>query len=190
MSDQPSVPPSPPANDAPTTPPKPKRPSFNPRGRKPKLTTETRRKVCSALALGTMCDASAARFAGINPSTLKRWVAKGRDAIQTGATDPRSKKYRSLCTAMDRARDQGRQALEAYVAKGASTDPRVALEVLSRKYPNEWGRKLAVSGEVKHEHEHVVLSPQDAREALMRKLGISPPSAPIAEVRVLSEKAS
>lgn len=181
MSDQPSTPPD--------APPK-KRESFNPRGRKPKLTPEIKRKICEVIALGTMCEASAARAAGISSRTLFRWIERGRLAIRTKATEQRAKKYAALCHAMDRAREDGRKALEAYVAKGVASDPRIALEVLSRKYPADWGRKLSLSGEVDHKHEHVVLSPQDAREALMRKLGVVAPAPAIAEVRVIAEKVS
>lgn len=110
------------------------------------------------------------RHLGISPSAWGKWKDKGRRLQVVDRIDePDHPPYRKFYEGMERARGYGRVVLEAIVAKGAAgtepvwgdvekfyrgkvvklhqivkpgtpADHKHALEVLSRQYPEDWGK--------------------------------------------------
>jgi hypothetical protein len=145
---------------------------------RPSLCTRKRREaICEALRSGVLSERDCAEMNGIDYMTYLRWMRQGES---TPETNPEWTKYRNFRKAVLRARRAGKNTLELIVRQAAVKDWRAALEVLARKHPEEWGRKLEVGGKVDHAHAHahvVTISPDAARQQLadkLRELGASP----------------
>lgn len=106
-------------------------------GRPTKLTAEVQSRVCEALALGVSIEAAAAH-AGVNVSTIHRWVAQAEH-------DPEGGMFREFREAMTRARDSAEVQYAAVVASAARDGHVGAAQWwLERRRPTQWGRRDTV----------------------------------------------
>jgi hypothetical protein len=104
-------------------------------GRPSALTEETTNLFTQALlSLNTLEDA--ALLAGVDYSTIARWMAKGRKA--------RSGEYREFYEAAEGAKTRAKALLVATVSVAGRKDAKMALKILERRHPKEWAvtRKL------------------------------------------------
>lgn len=111
-------------------------------GRPTLLTPAVHQIIVDAITIG-MYEAEAARLAGIDKSTLSTWKIR---ASKGGGNNP----YSNLINAMRDAEIKGEFNLAITVAGQARTDGRLALEVLSRKFPSRWGRRDTMRFDPKH----------------------------------------
>jgi hypothetical protein len=95
--------------------------------------------MAAILDLNTMDDSFI--FAGIHPATGYRWLKAGRTA-QRG-------EMREFYEVVERTKTQAKMLLVKKVTAAARTDPKMALEVLNRRYPEEWARRNKVELEDK-----------------------------------------
>lgn len=130
-------------------------------GRRSKLTPETQERIISAIRAGNFVD-TAARFAGVHPSTVWRWWSEGGEED----AEPIKQDFRE---AVERARAEAEVRMVAATIKDAMggvlvkkttrtrpdgteeveeqfTPPngKVALDYLWRTSPARWGRKSNV----------------------------------------------
>src|SRR5262245_28587191 len=101
-------------------------------GRPTKLTPEVQDQLCKALRTGCSLR-DAALLAGIYPSTLQRWLARGRAEQQGG--------YCDLREAVTRARCLWRAAMLAQVRRASKRDWRAAAWALERLGGRRYRRK-------------------------------------------------
>ena len=134
----------------------------NKAGRTSKLTPEIQQSICAKIASGTTyIDAVA--LSGVGKTAFYRWKALGQKA--------KSGKYAEFRDAIDKAETSAREVLlriaydgatqgqtivenrETFDARGVSTglvvikrktksDPRMAMLMLERRYPEEFGRRV------------------------------------------------
>lgn len=95
-----------------------------------KLTTERQRRLLGAIRAGNYLSV-AARYAGIAPSTLYRWLREGRRE--------RNGPYRAVAKAVDRALARAEVRAVAILREGMQKDWKGALAYLARRYPRRWG---------------------------------------------------
>jgi len=101
-------------------------------GRPTKLTPELKDKIIEYVREGvSFHDACVAL--GIGESTLYHWKQKGKKQ--------KYGKYRQFLEEITKAEHEAKVWRILTVAKGEKEDPRLALEMLARKYPKEFGRK-------------------------------------------------
>lgn len=110
-----------------------------PGGRPSKLTPERQERIVELIRAGNYMEI-AAQAAGIDVSTLYRWLQRGEKA--------RSGPYRQFRDAVMRARVEAEARAVVVVQKAALTDWRAASWWLERAFPDRWGRrqKLEHSG--------------------------------------------
>ena len=77
--------------------------------------------------------ADACVYRGIHESTFYRWKQIGENA--------KSGKYKEFYEGIRKAEVEAKIRKIGIVEKACTDDPKLALEVLARKYPKEWGRK-------------------------------------------------
>jgi hypothetical protein len=100
-------------------------------GRKTKLDPQVTKTICEAVERGNTVK-NAAALAGIGETTLYQWLEWGREGR------PDYQKFQeSLNNALAKAQDR---AVKAFVG-AFSNDPKMALEYLSRRYPEDWAKK-------------------------------------------------
>lgn len=91
-------------------------------GRKPLLTDEVQRRLLDAVRTGVPLEYSAA-YAGVHPSTVRRWAARGDDEEHRVATgerpDPAEQQFRVFCQELTRARSEGMLQAVALIRKSA-----------------------------------------------------------------------
>ena len=78
----------------------------------------------------------ACEYLGIHESTLYRWKQEGRTASRG--------KYKEFFDRIVRAEAESKIRKIGVVEKACIDDPKLALELLARKYPKEWGRKQQI----------------------------------------------
>jgi len=120
-------------------------------------------KIAGAVAVGT--DKKAAGYlAGVGYSTLKDWIAKGESAIADydAADDPDATMHESdllyvdLVYELRKAEAQDREVIFKTLREyGTDNDPRTRgaavralMFVAERKYPDDFGQRMKVDGEV------------------------------------------
>lgn len=120
-------------------------------------------KIAGAVSVGT--DKKAAGYlAGVGYSTLKDWIAKGEAAIAEydASEDPAATMHESdllyvdLVYELRKAEAQDREVLFKTLREyGTDNDPRVRgpavralMFVAERKYPEDFGQRMKVDGEV------------------------------------------
>ncbi|MEU3455661.1 hypothetical protein ABZ671_18970 [Micromonospora sp. NPDC006766] len=133
----------------------------HPGGRPSKLTPEIADRIIKAVRLGNFLE-TAAKASGVHPATVYRWL---QDADKPGS--PRAK--REFRDALSRARAEAEQRMVGAVIKDANggyvtkrvtrvlrngdketeetiagPNGRVALEFLSRAFPDRWARRSAL----------------------------------------------
>lgn len=97
-----------------------------------KFTAASRRRVLDALRAGNYSTV-AARYAGIHPRTLRRWLRRGREEKSGPFRDFHEDARRALAFAEVRA--------VAVLRRQMQSNWRAALEYLSRRYPSRWGKR-------------------------------------------------
>jgi hypothetical protein len=109
-----------------------------PRGRQPKIASEdTRKAILDSLRKGALRK-DAAWYAGIDPTTLARWLKRGEEPEAESV-------YRDFRRdAMKAERKAKIDSLSVVQDLATGEDPAVALKAatwyLERRYPAEWGR--------------------------------------------------
>ena len=115
-----------------------------PIGRPSKMTKETKDKLIQAL-IGCCSIADACAYAEIAPSTYEAWKAKANADKEEG----RQSEFVEFVDDIARATSKAKPRLILLLSKAAERDPRTALALLARRYPNEWGEHNEM--EVVHE---------------------------------------
>lgn len=133
-------------------------------GRPPKALTEVRLRRILRKVIAGMPPQSAAVSVGVPKGTWKVWLEKGR---KPDAVEP----YKSLVERLEVAIAMYQESLVQHVDIGMVKDPRVALNVLERRFPEDWadpGR----AGSVTVNLGVVLASPEwiDLRDRLLRAL--------------------
>jgi len=106
-------------------------------GRPSKLTQEVQDRVVAALRGGNYME-TAARYAGIDESTLHRWIAKGKE-------DDASEPYQEFCKAVEKARAEAEVRNLHLIQNAASGGTwQAAAWFLERSFPGRWGRREKV----------------------------------------------
>lgn len=124
-------------------------------GRPSELTAYRVAAIVDALETGSTVD-EAADAAGVGRRTLHRWREIGR---KRSALD----EYRQLWQLTEVARARYRRSLERVVHRGAVQDPKLALKVLERRFPDQWRLRITVE-------QDETPSAVQAREVLAAKL--------------------
>lgn len=96
-----------------------------------RLTPQIQQRIVEALNAGNYRHVAAA-YGGIGLSTFHRWLAQG-------AAQKRGR-FRAFREAIEEAETNAQVRLVAVVATNAISDPRLALEMMSRRWPREWGK--------------------------------------------------
>lgn len=141
-------------------------------GRPSSLSEETKRVFTSALlSLHTVEDA--ATLAGIDVSTVHRWIASGRKA-ERGM-------YREFYDAVENAKAKAKGSLVSKVVVEARKDPKLALKVLERRYPKEWGvtRKLELEDKTPANKRAGIRDRLEGMLDQIEKRLTAPPPAPV-----------
>lgn len=99
-------------------------------GRKTKLTKQLATKICASLRK-CYTRGTAAALAGISPSTLFLWLAKGEQGVAG---------YSEFLEQVDEAEASAQAELVDIVVKHAKKTPKFALNVVARRWPAEWSR--------------------------------------------------
>tara|TARA_S200002703_G_scaffold6027_1_gene6744 strand:+ start:450 stop:881 length:432 start_codon:yes stop_codon:yes gene_type:complete len=114
-----------------------------------KLTAEVQSVIVAALEGGNS-RASAAAVAGINVSTLQRWMRRGERA--EGRTD---RKFREFCMAIKKAEATcERRCLDLISSAAEAGRWQAAAWILERRWPESWGRRRA---EASPQNEEIVV---------------------------------
>jgi hypothetical protein len=112
----------------------------NGHGSDPKLTPEIAQKIVQAVRTGSSLEGSA-KYAGVPPSTFFDWLKRGRN--------PRGfKPYRDLAAALDEALGAFEVNANALIAKAAVEKWDAAAWQLERKFPDRYGRRTRIDGNV------------------------------------------
>jgi len=97
-----------------------------------KLTPELQASIVANLE--TYCHRSiAAKLAGVDPATVRRWMAEGR-------RDPDGP-HGEFCAAILEAESRAERELIRRVADSAKDDPRQAQWLLTHRYPRRWAER-------------------------------------------------
>jgi hypothetical protein len=98
------------------------------RGRPPELTNARARMILALTCTGATVDMIAAA-GGVTPSTLRNWLTrKDHEA------------YRIFQEAFAAAETYAAYVALKSIMQGLAVDPKLALEFLARRYPDQWGR--------------------------------------------------
>jgi hypothetical protein len=102
-------------------------------GRPSKLTPALQAKLCDAIRSGNFLE-TAASFAGIDKSTLHRWLKRG-DRERRGACH-------DFAAAVDKAVADSQALAVARIAKAANDGNwQASAWLLERRFPENWGRR-------------------------------------------------
>lgn len=110
-------------------------------GRPSKLTPQTHDKIIGAIKAGNYLE-TAARYAGVDQSTLHRWLNRGKD-------ENAEPEYRQFYEAVESARAEAEARNVALIQQAANAGTwQAAAWYLERTAHSRWGRKqsLEVSG--------------------------------------------
>jgi hypothetical protein len=103
------------------------------RGREPKLTPDVLARLVEAISNGNTRK-NAAAYAGVHPSTLRKWLAKGKKRLTRTNGD-----YVSLFAAIKKAEAEAVDKHVRLISSAADKHWQAAAWWLERKYPDEWG---------------------------------------------------
>lgn len=106
--------------------------------RQTKLTPEVTERIVSAIRVGVP-HVTAAAAAGINPSTLRLWLANGAKG--------KSQRYIDFAAAVRAAEAEAEARMVALVAKAGLSDWKAAAWMLARRYPERYGQRRETDGE-------------------------------------------
>lgn len=116
-------------------------------GRKAKLTAERQARICELIRAGHYKRVAAAQ-AGISEKTFYEWLQRG----EPGAANYQ-RRFAQFREAVLQAEAESEEILLRKVLEGG---PKLALEILARRFPERWRRRVAVDhkGEQGHLHYH------------------------------------
>ena len=117
------------------------------RGRKTKLDPEVTKTIREAIERGNTVK-NAAALAGISERVVYNWLEWGKEGKDSEYLQFMQEVNRAQANAQDRA-------VRAFVG-AFSDDPRMAMEYLARRYPEDWAKKDNLKVEAKHDGEIVV----------------------------------
>jgi transposase len=105
-------------------------------GRPTKLTEDAQERIISALKAGNYMD-TAAQYAGVDESTLHRWIARGKEED--------SGLYYEFRKAVEKARAEA-EARNVHLIQTAAQGGtwQAAAWFLERSHPGKWGRREKV----------------------------------------------
>ncbi len=109
-------------------------------GRPSKLTADTKEKLTTALVAGCSIRDSCI-YAGISERIYHTWAEKALTDLEQNKTT----EHTQFLQDVTRAQGLAKPRLEILLSKAAERDPRITLEILARRYPNEWSRKDNIS---------------------------------------------
>jgi hypothetical protein len=105
-------------------------------GRPTKLTADVSMTIIESVEAGNYRSVAAAT-AGIDRSTLYRWIERGERDRHNNIESV----YRDFCDGLARAEGNCEaKVIEVLLPKLLESDPRTALEWLARRWPKRWGR--------------------------------------------------
>lgn len=116
-----------------------------------KFTHQAKRKILVALKMGHTPE-TAADHGGITKKTLLDWWARGQMAgPDSEGIDLELYEFSELCR---QARAGGKMGLVAICWRHAREDGRVAIQLLEKLFPEDYGKQTThkVTGKVEHEH--------------------------------------
>ncbi len=122
-------------------------------GRPPALTDEVQKEIIESVALDGMAESRAALASGIAPSTLSKWKARGRDALEiwdklTPEEQAEELRYTIFFKALRDAEPQFEKANLRIIRNAATNgDWRAANRRLELRFPLKYGKKFQVSGD-------------------------------------------
>lgn len=99
--------------------------------RKSKLNKDRQKRICDAIRRGLHLD-TAARLAGIDPSTFWRWMKYGEEG--------RSQTYRNFYKAVKEAEAEAEERLVGHIESAALKCWQAAAWILERRHPERWAR--------------------------------------------------
>jgi hypothetical protein len=107
-------------------------------GRPTKLNPATEKRLLEALRDGATYKAACAH-AGIDYKTFRSWILRGEEK--------KSGKFRRFLEAVEKAEHEAEmKCIKAWVSK-IDEDWRAAKEFLERRFPEEWGKSVAITQE-------------------------------------------
>ena len=139
-----------------------------------KFNPEARRKILVALQMGNFAG-TAASYGGITQKTFINWIQRGMLAgPESEGIEKEFYDFAELCT---QARANSKVGLVAIAWRHARQDGKVAIALLEKLFPEEYGRKTTVTGKIDHDHtvtqrpDYSALSDEelDTAEMLARK---------------------
>ena len=139
-------------------------------GRRSKLNETTLVEILKYIKRG-VSFADSCTYMGIGESTFYVWIQKGEKAIKNKTENI----YREFVEGIRQAEVAAKIRRVSIIAKHENKDPRLALEMLARKYPEEFGRKDAIRQSIDLNVQ--VKSPQDQllqAEKRAEELGYEP----------------
>jgi hypothetical protein len=104
------------------------------RGRPSMMTPARKQRLLDCFRL-PFTQADCALLAGIAPRTLEKWLTRGRRATKG--------EYADFVRDVEHAIAEGKASLVKYVMNAAPRKPELALKVLARRWPHEWGPAAA-----------------------------------------------
>lgn len=122
-----------------------------------KFTAEAQRKILVAFQMGHFFS-TVAEYGGVTKQTLMTWIERGTSAgPESDGLDKEFFDFAELCS---QARAGGKIGLVAIAWRHAREDGMVALKLMEKLYPEEYGRKTTheVKGSVEHVHKKVDFS--------------------------------
>ncbi len=119
-----------------------------------KFTPEAQRKILVAFQMGHFLDTAAA-YGGVTKQTLMTWLERGATSGPEGeGLDKEFFDFMELCT---EARAASKVGLVAIAWRHAREDGNVAIKLMEKLFPEEYGRRSVqeVKGKVEVEHKKV-----------------------------------
>jgi transposase len=107
-------------------------------GRPTKLTPQVRDAFAAHIRRGVWIE-RAASLVGIDKGNLYDWLKRGESETSGPHHDFRH--------AYERAQAEAEEKLSGFVFDAAEKDAKIALSILERKFPNQWGRRQLIAVE-------------------------------------------
>lgn len=118
-------------------------------GRPTKLTSEVQHRIVQAIQAGNYMETAAA-YAGINKSTLYLWLKRGAREKERLEKNSRARMrkaeapYVKFSNAVEKALAEAEMRDVMIIGKAASEQWQAAAWRLERKFPQRWGRRVAI----------------------------------------------
>lgn len=118
-------------------------------GRPTKLTPEVQHRIVQAIQAGNYMETAAA-YAGINKTTLYDWLRRGAREKERLERNSRARMrkaeapYVEFSNAVEKALAEAEMRDVMLIGKAASEQWQAAAWRLERKFPQRWGRRVAI----------------------------------------------